>query len=91
MSELPVTHCLCHQRAFEEIKQYAQTYDISTLRELQEHEYCSCGCGLCIPYVKKMLDTGRTCFAPFEADDYLEDESGEELNEQNPESGNSLA
>lgn len=64
MSTQAVTRCICHDRSFVEIKKYAEEHDVSTLEELQIKKYCSCGCGLCSPYVELMLKTGKTIFEP---------------------------
>lgn len=62
MSQYQVDRCICHSRSFEEIRDFARRQRIETLEKLQEAEYCSCGCGLCEPYVKILLETGRTEF-----------------------------
>ncbi|MDX1586470.1 MAG: (2Fe-2S)-binding protein [Balneolaceae bacterium] len=59
-----VTKCICHSRSFEEIKEYAQEHGLSSVEELQDRKYCSCGCGLCSPYVEMVLETGETEFTP---------------------------
>jgi NAD(P)H-nitrite reductase large subunit len=61
---MAVNKCLCHNRSFEEIKMYAQKHDIDTIEELQARNICSCGCRMCLPYVEKMLATGKTSFKP---------------------------
>lgn len=64
MSVQNVTGCICHSRSFQEVKEYAEEHNISTLQELQKVRYCSCSCGLCSPYVELVLETGQTAFAP---------------------------
>lgn len=59
-----VTKCICHNRSFGEIKKYATEQDISSVEELINRDYCSCGCGLCTPYVEMVLETGETEFTP---------------------------
>jgi len=59
-----VTKCICHSRTFKEVKEYARENDISTIEELRNQKYCSCGCGLCSPYVEMVLETGETEFTP---------------------------
>lgn len=66
MSKYVVSKCICHNRAFSEIKEYAGEQGYSTVEELQSDKYCSCSCGLCIPYIQMMFETGRTEFAPGE-------------------------
>lgn len=59
-----VSRCICHNRDFAEVKKYAEEKGYSTVEELQADRFCSCGCGLCIPYVELMLETGETEFDP---------------------------
>jgi len=61
-----VTKCICHDRSFEEIKEYARENGIDNLKTLQEQKICSCGCQMCAPYVELMLETGKTAFVPGE-------------------------
>lgn len=64
MSVKNVKSCICHGRSFKEIKEYAEDHNINTVKELQRDKYCSCGCGLCSPYVEMVLETGETEFTP---------------------------
>jgi NAD(P)H-nitrite reductase large subunit len=64
MSRFTVSKCICHKKDFSEIKLYVEKNDISSVSELQEQNYCSCGCGLCVPYIELMLETGETSFEP---------------------------
>lgn len=57
-----VTKCVCHNRSFDDIKEYARENEISDLNTLQEQKFCSCGCQMCAPYVELMLETGKTAF-----------------------------
>lgn len=61
-----VEKCICHNKTFEEIKEYAAEHDISTVEELQKRDFCSNSCRLCAPYVETMLKTGQTEFSPGE-------------------------
>lgn len=64
MSGFKVSKCICHKRDFSEIKKYVEEKDYSTVEELQSDKFCSCSCGLCIPYIELMLKTGETEFEP---------------------------
>ncbi|HLR76073.1 MAG TPA: hypothetical protein VK106_00335 [Balneolaceae bacterium] len=66
MSRYNVEKCICHNKRFEVIKEYAEEHDIKSIEELQERHYCSCGCRMCAPYVELMLKTGKTSFKPGE-------------------------
>lgn len=61
---LNVVKCICHDRSFEEIKEYAEEQDLNTIEELREERFCSCGCRMCTPYVELVLETGETVFEP---------------------------
>lgn len=61
-----VTKCICHDRTFEEIKEYADKNAYSTVKELQDDDFCSCSCGLCVPYVEITLKSGQIEFEPGE-------------------------
>ncbi len=61
-----VTKCICHDSSFEMLKEYAKKNKIDSVETLQDHGMCSCGCQMCRPYVKMMLETGKTEFQPGE-------------------------
>lgn len=64
MANYLVSKCICHDRTFEEIKEYAKDYNYDHVEDLQADHYCSCSCGLCIPYIELMFETGETEFKP---------------------------
>ena len=66
MASNNVTKCVCHDRLFTEVKEYAEKEGLSTVEQLQNHNFCSNSCGLCIPYIEMMLETGQTVFSPGE-------------------------
>jgi NAD(P)H-nitrite reductase large subunit len=66
MAPNSVTECICHNRDFSEIKEYAHQNNVDSLDELQDQNYCSNSCGLCGPYVEILLQTGQTVFKPGE-------------------------
>lgn len=66
MASNNVTSCICHDKNFAEIKQYADQNNLSSVEELQNQNYCSNSCGLCEPYVELVLKTGQTEFMPGE-------------------------
>lgn len=59
-----VRKCICHNRDFTEVKKYAEQKGYTTVEELQADRFCSCSCGLCVPYIRLMLKTGETEFDP---------------------------
>ncbi len=66
MAPNSVTECICHNRDFTEVKQYASQNNVTSLEELQNQNYCSNSCRLCAPYVEIVLETGQTEFKPGE-------------------------
>jgi len=66
MAQNKVTKCICHDRPFEEVKEYADRHNISSVDELQDQNFCSNSCRLCAPYVEIMLETGQMEFSPGE-------------------------
>ena len=64
MSGYTVQKCICHDRTFEEIKDYSESNGYEELEELQADHYCSCSCGFCVPYIELMFKTGETEFRP---------------------------
>lgn len=64
MTPPSVTKCICHNRTFKEIKQYADEHGYTTVEELRRDRYCSCGCQMCGPYIELVLKTGETGFEP---------------------------
>lgn len=66
MSRNKVTRCICYKRTFKEVKSYAEEHNLSSVKELQDHDFCSNSCELCSPYVELMLKTGQVEFSPGE-------------------------
>jgi bacterioferritin-associated ferredoxin len=59
---MAVTMCLCYGRTFEEVKEEAEEHGWTTVAEIGKNLGCGTGCGLCRPYLAKMLETGETHF-----------------------------
>lgn len=64
MSAYQVSRCICHKRSFEELRELADQYEITSLEEMMKRGWCGGNCGLCHPYVRLMLCTGKTVFTP---------------------------
>lgn len=56
----PVDRCVCMDVTFERLHRLAAHG--AGLDELRRRTGCGAGCGLCIPYIRAMLATGRTRF-----------------------------
>ncbi len=59
---MDVDRCVCFSVTFRTLRDYAQQHRCG-LDELQARFGCGRGCGLCIPYIRRMLETGETSFA----------------------------
>lgn len=56
-----VTMCLCRRRTFADLLPPARAAGW-TLDDLVRETGCGAGCGLCRPYLRRMLATGETEF-----------------------------
>lgn len=58
---MPVDRCVCADISFERLKRIARErgLDFETLRR---ETGAGLGCGLCAPYIERVLTTGRTSF-----------------------------
>lgn len=61
---MAVERCICHQIHFKDIREIAAQKALTTVEELQEEKVCCTNCKLCVPYVRRMLQTGKTQFQP---------------------------
>ncbi|MGE0352418.1 MAG: bacterioferritin-associated ferredoxin [Gemmatimonadales bacterium] len=58
---IAITHCICHDTAFAALLPAARERNWS-LDDLTRETGCGTGCGLCRPYLRRMLETGQTVF-----------------------------
>ncbi|MEX2388317.1 MAG: (2Fe-2S)-binding protein [Phycisphaeraceae bacterium] len=66
MPAMPVTRCICANRSFVQLQQLARQHALR-LDQLADRTGATRGCGLCMPYVQRMLETGRCSFDADEA------------------------
>ena len=57
-----IDRCVCFDRTFADLKHVALATRASTVEALQAHAAFGEKCGLCHPYVRRMLRTGETVF-----------------------------
>ena len=57
-----ITHCICFDISFAQLKKVAQANNVHDLEALQQCVQFGQKCGLCQPYVRSMLRTGQTEF-----------------------------
>lgn len=55
-----VNRCICHDVPFTELKSMLEGDPGTTLHELARKTGCGTGCGMCVPYIKRMMETGET-------------------------------
>lgn len=67
-SPLTVRRCVCFEKSFEALHRIALRHGCRSIEDLQRHATFGKRCGLCLPYVQRMLDTGETAFAPLPED-----------------------
>ena len=61
MAGVLVTMCVCRRQPFAELLPRARAAGW-TLPDLIRETGCGAGCGLCRPYLRRMLVTGETVF-----------------------------
>ncbi len=66
--QLPVHKCVCHDLEFARLKDLAHAMDLD-FDALCAWSGCCTGCASCEPYVRLMLETGRTRFAVLSAEE----------------------
>ena len=55
-----VKACICHEMSFAEMKILSEERNFDTVEDVMQATDCGTGCGLCRPYIEKMLATGET-------------------------------
>ena len=61
LTAILVTSCICQRTPFERVLPLAREEDW-TLDDLVRETGCGAQCGLCLPYLRRMLQTGETVF-----------------------------
>ncbi len=59
---LGIDRCFCFGRTFASLREIAEATGAASVAELQTHALFGQNCGLCHPYVRRMLRTGETVF-----------------------------
>lgn len=62
-SDKPVRACMCYPHTFAELKTMVGPHRWTTVQQISDAVGCGSGCGLCRPYLARMLETGETAFA----------------------------
>jgi len=58
---LSITHCVCRNTPFVRLRSLAREGGW-TLDDLMRETGCGASCGLCRPYLRRMLESGQTDF-----------------------------
>lgn len=61
MNPCPIDRCVCFDVTFAALKELAGRTG-ADLEELSRRTGCCTGCGMCRPYVRLMLESGRVRF-----------------------------
>ncbi len=61
-----VDRCVCYNRLFSEMQQIMIHNNLKTFDELKHQIQFGENCKLCVPYVKLMIQTGKTEFEPLQ-------------------------
>jgi bacterioferritin-associated ferredoxin len=61
MTTMLISHCICRSLAFSELLPRARAANWG-LEDLMRETGAGTGCGLCRPYLRRMLRTGQTAF-----------------------------
>jgi bacterioferritin-associated ferredoxin len=58
-----IDRCICFGRTFTELRAIADATGAKSVAELEAHAAFGRRCGLCRPYVQRMLQTGESVFS----------------------------
>lgn len=64
MGHYSVERCVCRSVTFKTLQEIAKKNEYKSVKEIQVHGLAADGCGLCVPYIREMLKTGKTSFEP---------------------------
>ena len=56
-----ITMCVCQRMPFERLLPVARERQWE-MADIMRETLCGAGCGLCRPYLRRMLETGQTVF-----------------------------
>lgn len=60
--KINITKCICYDTTFSQMKKIMQKNNLKTLDELKDIKVVAANCRLCVPYINKMIETGKTEF-----------------------------
>lgn len=59
--DVRIDRCICYDRTFAEVRVAAVAEDLN-MDEITKRFGCGSCCGVCRPYLERMLETGETVF-----------------------------
>ncbi|MEY5031802.1 MAG: hypothetical protein RL354_833 [Planctomycetota bacterium] len=59
--DICIDRCICYDRTFAELESAARTESLA-LDDIAKRFGCGSCCGVCRPYIERMLETGETVF-----------------------------
>ena len=66
-----VNRCICHDVPFTDLWAMLQDDPKPTLHELARRTGCGTGCGMCVPYIKRMMESGETDLPVMSREEFL--------------------
>lgn len=66
---MAIDRCYCHRIPFGDIRELAEKRG-ADFDELCKLTHCGTSCGLCIPYIRVVLKTGRTSLPVMSAEEF---------------------
>ena len=63
-----IDRCVCFRTPFSDLKELADETGRTTVETLKAVHPFGSNCGLCVPYVRRMLETGETVFCELLSD-----------------------
>lgn len=59
---MEIVKCICYDTTFEEMKKIMEENNLTTIDELRKFKTIAANCKLCVPYIKRMIETGQVKF-----------------------------
>lgn len=57
-----IERCVCHKVEFSTVKRWLASHPGAHFAEIKQEFKCGTGCGLCAPYLRRMMRTGETVY-----------------------------
>ena len=57
-----IERCVCHKVEFSTVKRWLAAHPDAQFPQIQQEFKCGTGCGLCAPYLRRMMRTGETVY-----------------------------